>query len=598
MPPPESPVNPKLEKKVSFYEVNDSLPPCPLVGCSLAFLDFCALHWSQKHKFSDQITMGALCNELIKPSTTMGSKDQEYIRVRGLHAALQEGLLGHPASAGEDAVEFVSFAELAMREKLLDSRGKPAFAKATHFVSHAWRYVFTPFVEALNHWVDTNNISQDGLYFWVDALVVNQHQSQNYPQEWWSTRFMQAVGEIGNTILVLDPWDDPLALKRAWVIWELYCTSVTGAKLHVTMRPEAMNDFNSTLVTSFDSVQTALSRVDCATSEAFHKSDEDMIHEEIRRTIGFTKLNEMVQMRLMQWLTETAKTRLQVMRSEEMGAISKAPAISRINLENNLARMCRETGSVVEAEGRFEALLAEVAEKLGPEDLFTLNCMNQLAVTYQKNGKTEKALQTHRKCLKHRVQVLGLEHADSLQSTSNLAVLLCSKKPLTLTSFEESEMLFRQAIIGREKNNGENHPTTLYTVSNLGKLLSEAPEDLNFTSTDLFEEAEAMHKRAVDRLTEALHGTHPLTLTAMHNQGCHWFAFFRFQEHLGLEADSRLLFNCEEQLHSVHNARTGKLGKQHPDTLLTEQMLNNCSNYEKAPKNNEKTTETHGMCCV
>merc|ERR1719183_2792398 len=108
-----------------------------------------------------------------------------------------------------------------MREGMLDSRGRHAFAGATHFVSHAWRYIFVPFVQALRCWLNTHNVCQDITYFWVDAFVVNQHQSQNYPQEWWSTRFMQAVGEIGNTILVLKPWHDPVQFRRAWVIWEL-----------------------------------------------------------------------------------------------------------------------------------------------------------------------------------------------------------------------------------------------------------------------------------------------------------------------------------------------------------------------------------------
>merc|ERR1719199_345745 len=166
--------------------------------------------------------------------------------------------------------EAPSFAELAMQEGLLDSRGCPAFSKATHFVSHAWRYVFGPFVEAIRVWVETSGVSEDETYFCVDAFVVNQHQSQNYPQEWWSTRFMQAVGEIGNTILVLEPWDDPVPFKRAWVIWELYCTSVTGARLHITMRAEAMQNFKQTLVNSFETVQSALSNIDVANCEAFH----------------------------------------------------------------------------------------------------------------------------------------------------------------------------------------------------------------------------------------------------------------------------------------------------------------------------------------
>merc|ERR1719181_388427 len=43
------------------------------------------------------------------------------------------------------------------------------------------------------------------------------------------------------------------------------------------------------------------------------------------------------------------------------------------------------------------------------------------------------------------------------------------------------------------------------------------------------------------------------------------------------QADRSLLSRCTEQLHNVHNSRMEKLGKQHPDTMLTEQALNACS---------------------
>lgn len=507
-------------------------------------------------------------------SSEDGSKllQQAYVSEFSTNTTSEDG-----AEEDEDEEkEQLSFAELAMREDLLDKRGKPAFAKATHFVSHAWRYIFGPFVEAVRHWVEETGVSEDVTYFWVDAFVVNQNQSQKYPQEWWSTRFMQAVGEIGNTVLVLDSWHNPECFQRAWVIWEMYCTTVTGARLHITMGPETMEDFNETLVTSFEKVQTALSNIDVATSEAFSQTDCDMIHSEIKRTIGFIKLNELVQTRLMQWLLEKGKSRLKALKNEETGDLSVEPGASRIKLADNLARMQRETGNVAEAVVSFEALLTEVMAKLGPNHLFTLSCMNQLAVTYQKSGRMEEAMQLHKKSLTHRVEVLGLHHADALQSTSNLAVLISSQKPLTVSTFEEAQLLFKQAISGREVDCGPSHPSTLYTVSNLAKLLSDAPAP----SLELFEEAEALHQRAVSKLTEKLHSTHPLTLTAMHNQAHHWLVFYEFT--IGLDDETiedkhSLAMRAEQLLRHVHNLRTEKLGKQHQDTLLTEQSLMKCN---------------------
>jgi len=579
----QQPRRPVLKSSSSTASIiEDDLPPCPMVGCSLAFLISCAAEWACFDKFKAgsgiDFTMGNVCNYIIKPCTRECSRD-EGVR---LQDAVQAAFRRSAGNSSTEAIEeeappsaLFSFAELAMREDLRDTRGQPAFAKATHFVSHAWRYVFSLFVEALHHWVETSGADQDETYFWVDAFVVNQHQSANLPQEWWSTRFMHAVGDMGNTILVLEPWHDPVSFKRAWVIWELYSTSVTGAKLHITMKPDAMKDFNNTLVTSFEKVQTALSSIDCASSEAFHQCDQEMIHSEVMRTIGFTKLNELIQTKLMQWLTEAAKNYLRVMVNDK-----DTDFLSRAALEENLGRMLRETGNADEAATAFAALLVEVTQKLGSNHLFTLSCMNQLAVTYQKLGKTDEALQMHRTCLQHRVQVLGPMHADSLQSISNLAVLLSTKEGgelITVGAFEEAQALFRQAISGRETGSGPNHPTTLYTISNLGKLLSNAP----VPTLKVFDEAETLHRRAVDKLIEVLHSGHPLALTASHNQACHWLALFHFkkgQAPIEGEPDWDLLHKATRQLKSVRNSRTAFLGKNHPETLLTENALTKCGN--------------------
>jgi len=581
---------PVIEYAAQNTGEDEELPSCPLDGCSLSFLETCVAEWSLNFKAKpsgseQEFTMGSVCNEIIRPASRKAGL--------GLQGALQavqwRCANGRPPSVETSTpTESLSFAELAMMEELLDARGQPAFAKATHFVSHAWRYQFGDFVMAVRNWVESSGTSEDGTYFWVDAFVVNQNKAQSYPQEWWSSRFMEAVGEIGNTILVLDPWEDPVPFKRAWVVWELYCTSVTGAQLHIAMRPEAKADFNNTLVTSFEKVQTALSSIDVASSEAFHASDQAMIHTEIQRTIGFAELNELIPTRLSQWLIEAAKARLKILVDEEERSVdgrrnslgSKDHDTQRINLADNLARMLRETGNVAEAEANFEELLEEVKDALGENHLFVLSCMNQLAVTYQKSGKIEEATQMHRQCLQHRVKVLGPLHADSLQSTSNLAVLLSSQLPLTEEEFEEAQALFRQAVSGREAGSGPDHPTTLYTVSNLGKLLSGAP----YPTVAIFDEAEALHQRAVDRLTAILFDSHPLTLTAMHNQACHWLSRFQYEDRTSdAPPDWDLIGKCAAQLHNVHKMRTEKLGKQHPETSLTETALVTCSGLLGAP---------------
>lgn len=563
----------------------EDLPMCPKVGCTFAFLaefsktrglvtssvarsvDGSTSPSSPKRAVSSTapaFTMGSVCNDIIKPKTIY--KKEAKVSLLDPSWVSQQLIRDYEA----EEYEFYSYAELAMRDGRLDSKGRPAFGNATHFVSHAWRYDFRSFVEALANWLKQTGADEEKVYFWVDAFVINQHQSQSYPQEWWSTRFMQAVGEIGNTVLILEPWDDPVPLTRAWVIWELYCTSATGARLHLTMRPETMDNFYEGLVTSFERVQTALSNVDVSKSEAFHKVDQEMIHNEIKRTLGFTKLNELIQTRLLQWLAETAKGRLQVMIENEQSMAVKTPSEDRVKLQNNLARMLREIGLLSDAEASFRKLLVELEVKLGRDHEHTLSCMNQLAVTLQKMGQVLEAAKLHRDGLQTRIRVFGPTHADTLQSTSNLAVLLSQQKPLSETDFTEAQTLFRQAIAGREATLGADHPSTLYTVSNLARLLSEAPKP----SRELFDEAEALHVRAVTSLSAKLHDSHPLTLFAAHNEACHRMLRFRFNPE---ERGVTELEIALDRLQNVVTSRTEKLGQQHADTVLSAQALKDCA---------------------
>lgn len=484
----------------------------------------------------------------------------------------------------------MSYAELGIHRDLKDSYGRPAFARATHFVSHAWKCDFSGFVAALGCWLVQSNTPAESTYFWVDAFVVNQHQTQAYPQEWWSTRFMEAIRNIGNTVLVLDPWEDPVPLTRAWVIWELYCTTVTGAKLHLAMSKKTSDSFNAALLESFEQVQTAMSRVDVSKSKSFHEHDEVMIHGEIQRSLGFTKMNEVVQARMLQWLLEMTKAELQVLQGN-LGAKSQSlmrPARTDVlatyyKLKENSAKMMRETGSVAEAAHVFRELAAELEESFGKEDAITLSCLNQLAVTLQKDGQVEKATDLLRDLLLRRGSALGIGHEDTLQSASNLAVLLSESRPLSEGHFNEARVLFAQAMTGREASLGPDHPRTLYTVSNLGNLLSQAsrppldqpPLEIARLEIARLAEAEALHARAVGRLTEVLHASHPLALTAMHNQACHWLICASMPgqvEWMGLRLPAVQMRACD-QLEKVLSLRTEKLGQEHPDTMLTAQLL-------------------------
>ena len=84
----------------------------------------------------------------------------------------------------------------------------------------------------------------------------------------------------------------------------------------------------------------------------------------------------------------------------------------------------------------------------------------------------------HRRVLKATEKVLGPEHPDTLNSVSNLGLVLESQG-----KYEEAEAMHRRALKGYEKVLGPEHPYTLTSVNNLGLVLE---------SQGKYEEAESM----------------------------------------------------------------------------------------------------------
>jgi hypothetical protein len=112
-----------------------------------------------------------------------------------------------------------------------------AIGEPTAFVSHAWR---TPFVDLVNALRDK---AQPGQYYWLDIFVINQHGTDSLPDDFWTVTFMDMIKRIGTALLVLEPWDSPIALSRAWCLWEVFSAIKTGSEIHVILTEEGWKSF-------------------------------------------------------------------------------------------------------------------------------------------------------------------------------------------------------------------------------------------------------------------------------------------------------------------------------------------------------------------
>lgn len=119
--------------------------------------------------------------------------------------------------------------------------------------------------------------------------------------------------------------------------------------------------------------------------------------------------------------------------------------------------------------------------------------------------------------------------------------------------YEEAEAMHRRALTIREKVLRADHPDTLTSVNNLGGALHGQGK---------YEEAEAMHRRALTGYEKVLGANHPNTLTSM------WHLSYFWKEQGQDVKAVQLLQSCIQLQHQ-------KLGPSHPHTMAASAMLNN-----------------------
>jgi hypothetical protein len=87
--------------------------------------------------------------------------------------------------------------------------------EATLFLSHTWGNQFLDTVDAALA-AEAEAAVSSFAYIWFDVFSTSQHCALDIPSSEWMRVFRQAIEKMGSLAMVLQPWNDPLALKRAW----------------------------------------------------------------------------------------------------------------------------------------------------------------------------------------------------------------------------------------------------------------------------------------------------------------------------------------------------------------------------------------------
>eukprot|EP00732_Lithocolla_globosa_P000656 Lithocolla_globosa_v1_NODE_242_length_4902_cov_29.482773.p1 type:complete len:590 gc:universal NODE_242_length_4902_cov_29.482773:918-2687(+) len=294
------------------------------------------------------------------------------------------------------------------------------------FVSHAWSNLFVDLLAVLDD-VDAP--------IWLDLLILNQNEGLSIhtdPQCGFMPEFDRLVADIKHTVLVLSPWQKPVALGRCWVLWELYNSIRSGAQVEILLTPSDARSLEIELCENFNDALDCFSTIDLRRAESYVAADKIMIFHHLKNEPkAFENVNALVLKKLREWIFLCSETALQSCDSNDQ----------RIKFLNVNGRLQSIFGNSEEA-GKYFRLAADMTLELGDQDPSRLTSLLNVSFMLERQGHLKEAEEICRKV--HQVQdQIQYRECDffSIITNSRLAGVLYS-----MSRFEEAETLYRKTL--------------------------------------------------------------------------------------------------------------------------------------------------------
>jgi len=332
--------------------------------------------------------------------------------------------------------------------------------------------------------------------FFVDYFGVAHCKAMDFAPE----VVQELVSEIGTTVLVATPWNAPVALLRTWCIFEIGCTVLRGARLRITLPPDAEESYNSEITEGTTAVDTNRFKVDIEASEARQWSDKQKI---LGYILDKLDMNQQVARSYAKAMGEYSSTGCKREENEFMQVLQQYDKVLRDVREEygeedaevgtvlqNLAGIYFGAGDMENALQRYEQALAVHRKARGSEHGVVVETLEAIAMVYTRMGKHQAAMTKHSEVLKIRKKSLGLCHPEVGQALNNLADAYKSQG-----KSKDALQKYTEALAVNRKVHGNNHPAVATTLSEIG-LIYQNDHDLD-TALEYYKEALEIRRKAL-----------------------------------------------------------------------------------------------------
>ncbi|KAJ3130654.1 Kinesin light chain 3 [Physocladia obscura] len=412
--------------------------------------------------------------------------------------------------------------------------------EATFFFSHAWEFKFRDLLHSIESFIREQNLNPDKTFIWLDIFSTSQHDFNEKSFEWLAYTFQQTIAKIGNLVLVMLPWSDPLPLKRAWCVYEIYASVKSNSKFYVALPPNEQETFIESIMADNLTFYEILKYSNSEVSHCQHQSDQDEIFNVIRRSIGFSKLDQLVFSTFFNWIVNLSESKLAKASSNEEKCAWLA-ALGNFHYEN---------GSSNAAEQYFSRAYETCKLVFGDTHKQTLQAMNNLAAFLNSLEKFDESKNLSENCIK--INTSGKSTEEYIEALGNIAAVYQNT-----ADYKKAEELYLLALNGVKQINADSRKKYIY----MSRLATA------YRYQGKYNEAKEMVVEAIDGFCRLLGPVHPETLGAQLELGNLLIKLENYEE-------------CERILsESIEICKKG-IGEAHTITDSLEVLLGSCFLYQ------------------
>jgi len=204
-------------------------------------------------------------------------------------------------------------------------KSKDKVGRATFMLSYVWGYTIGDIIDTLwDYCCQQQGLDPKRTYIWICCLCVNQHRvasnianGKEIPFRTFRQLFYSRAKAIGNILVMMSPWDQPIYVTRVWCIFEFFTASTLQSdhttndnNVTIVMPPNQTQEMARLIVSKdyhvfLDRICQIMDQTKVEDAKASYATDKERIMQIIQSSMGLSEFNAKVNELLRKCLLDT-----------------------------------------------------------------------------------------------------------------------------------------------------------------------------------------------------------------------------------------------------------------------------------------------------